>query len=470
MKLRNFFMVLLLCMTVGVLGTSCTGEDGAMGPQGEPGAQGPKGDPGDPGAQGPKGDKGDPGDPGPKGDPGDPGAQGPKGDKGDKGDPGDDLTIPEPPNPNDCNIMATPSTVTNEFEGTNTDDVICGTAEADFIDGRDGDDTIFGSDGNDVLKGDTLDDTATADVDESTDGDDTLHGEAGNDTLYGGNGRDTLNGGAGNDTLVGGEGDDTLNGGGDSDTADYSAATTAVVVNLATGGQVDDSHGDEDTLTGIENVIGGAGADTLTGSDGDNVLTGGPGDDTIDGGKGNDKIDVGTEQSAGVISGGEGEDIYVVAEGASGTLLANGAIDGATDSSGFENLSGGDTLIGNAEDNVLDGESGTNSLTGDPTAGGDDRPRGKDTFVVWIRAAGADTIADFQFSPAGSTEVIDKIVVKRMSTVVGESTAEDTDTAGEISIKTGSITQTITVTGADDDTIDAIVGSTGKGSQYLIFE
>ena len=46
MRLRNLFMILLLCMTVGVLGTSCTGDDGATGPQGP---QGPKGDPGEPG-------------------------------------------------------------------------------------------------------------------------------------------------------------------------------------------------------------------------------------------------------------------------------------------------------------------------------------------------------------------------------------------------------------------------------------
>ena len=38
MRLRNLFMILLLCMTVGVLGTSCTGDDGATGPKGDPGA------------------------------------------------------------------------------------------------------------------------------------------------------------------------------------------------------------------------------------------------------------------------------------------------------------------------------------------------------------------------------------------------------------------------------------------------
>ena len=47
MRLRNLFMILLLCMTVGVLGTSCTGDDGEAGPQGPPGPQGPAGDDGD---------------------------------------------------------------------------------------------------------------------------------------------------------------------------------------------------------------------------------------------------------------------------------------------------------------------------------------------------------------------------------------------------------------------------------------
>lgn len=44
MRLRNLFMILLLCMTVGVLGASCTGDDGEAGP---PGPQGPPGPPGE---------------------------------------------------------------------------------------------------------------------------------------------------------------------------------------------------------------------------------------------------------------------------------------------------------------------------------------------------------------------------------------------------------------------------------------
>ena len=45
MRLRDLFMILLLCMTVGVLGTSCTGDDGEAGPPGPPGPAGPPGEP-----------------------------------------------------------------------------------------------------------------------------------------------------------------------------------------------------------------------------------------------------------------------------------------------------------------------------------------------------------------------------------------------------------------------------------------
>ena len=371
----------------------------------------------------------------------------------------------EPPNPEECNIQASASSMTKHFTGTNTDDVICGTDGADWINGDDGDDTIFGRDGNDTLMGDGEDD----------DGDDTLHGGAGNDTLTGGEGRDTLNGDAGDDTLTGGEGDDTLNGGAGSDTADYTAATTSVTVNLATGGEVEDSHGDDDKLISIENVIGGGANDTLTGGDGNNVLTGGDGDDTINGGDGDDTISGG--MGTNVLHGGMGDgDTLVSADSANPTLNSVGGLEAENSisdpptSSGFENLRGGTTLTGNTGDNVLDGESDANTLVGDP-AGDDDRPRGEDTFVVWIRSGGEDTISDFQFSPAGTTTVIDKILVKRMADVEGESTAEDVEgEEDQISIKTGSRTQTITVTGADDDTIDAIIGATGKGSAYLEFE
>ena len=44
MRLRNLFLLLLLCMTVGVFSVACTGDDGAQGPPGPQGEQGPPGD------------------------------------------------------------------------------------------------------------------------------------------------------------------------------------------------------------------------------------------------------------------------------------------------------------------------------------------------------------------------------------------------------------------------------------------
>ncbi len=144
------------------------------------------------------------------------------------------------PTRQDCKnqvMVATSDEEGKRFEGTTGDDIICGNERNDVIDGRKGDDTIFGGPGN--------------------------------DTLIGGDDRDVLKGEAGNDTLSGGQDNDTLDGGGGTDTADYSKeydANTgceegidkvcdAVVVNLAER-HATDTYGDEDTLIGIENVIG----------------------------------------------------------------------------------------------------------------------------------------------------------------------------------------------------------------------
>src|SRR5262249_607663 len=64
----------------------------------------------------------------------------------------------------------------------------------------------------------------------------------------------------------------TIDGGGapfgQGDWLDYSAFTTSVVVNLATGAATNVSGG----VTNIQNVISGSGADTLTGNSQGNIL------------------------------------------------------------------------------------------------------------------------------------------------------------------------------------------------------
>ena len=253
--------------------------------------------------------------------------------------------------------------------------------------------TLVGGAGNDILTGgtgnqDTADYSAatgnvTVDLSKTTAqnvganlGSDTLSGienligGAGNDTLTGSTGDNTLDGGAGNDVLKGGAGNDRLIGGdGTGDTADYSAATGNVTVSLAdAGAQNVGSNLGSDTLSGIENLIGGAGNDTLTGSDGDNTLTGGAGDDTLIGGAGNDLLDG--------VSGNDIADYATQMTGATNTLTVNyaankltttvGGANGVDELKNIDTISGGagnDTFnLGNAfTDLTIDGGNGNNT-------------------------------------------------------------------------------------------------------------
>lgn len=205
----------------------------------------------------------------------------------------------------------------------------------------------------------------------------------------------TLHGGAGNDTITGGPGDDTFSeepgadvykGGGGLDTADYSSATTPVVVSL------DDQPGDgasnenDNVGSDIEMVVGGSANDTLTGSPADNVLVGGPGDDTLTGGAGNDLLDGGAGND--VMNGGDGTDTATYANATAGVTVsldgkANDGPPGEADNVDTENV------IGSAHDDVLVGNAGRNSLQGGE---GDDRLLGGKGADVLDGGAGDDII------------------------------------------------------------------------------
>jgi serralysin len=127
-------------------------------------------------------------------------------------------------------------------------------------------------------------------------GDDVYNGT--NGTIVGkillNGGDDTAIGGAGDETFLGGAGDDTLMGGGGNDTALYLGLDGAgeiinVTVDLNQTGAQNTGEG-LDTLVGIENVISGAGIDSLTGDGQDNQLDGGDGNDVLTGGVGNDML------------------------------------------------------------------------------------------------------------------------------------------------------------------------------------
>jgi Ca2+-binding RTX toxin-like protein len=97
----------------------------------------------------------------------------------------------------------------------------------------------------------------------------------------------------------------TINGGGGGDWLDYSAYTSALTVNLATGAATGVANG----VTNIQNVIGGAGNDTLTGNSLGNVLVGGGGSNTLIGGSGRSVLIGGSGGST--VTGGASDDIVI---------------------------------------------------------------------------------------------------------------------------------------------------------------
>jgi Ca2+-binding RTX toxin-like protein len=239
-------------------------------------------------------------------------------------------------------IAGTTADETFDFSGTTLTNI-------DGIFTDDGDDTVTGSSGDDTISGGGGDDTISGGA-----GNDLLGGGEGNDVLTPGSGFDVVSGGLGNDTVVAGGStdDDYLDGGEDIDTLDYAATTSGVDVDLAAGTAEGTEIG-TDSVTGFENIVGGAGNDTIAGDEGDNILTGGAGDDDLSGGDGVDTADYSATTAS------------VTVNLASGT--ASGTEVGADTLSGVENVIGGsgnDTITGDAEDNLLKGGAGDDGLTG----------------------------------------------------------------------------------------------------------
>ncbi|MGA2497174.1 MAG: calcium-binding protein [Tepidisphaeraceae bacterium] len=147
-------------------------------------------------------------------------------------------------------------------------------------------------------------------------GSDTLSGGNGNDTLIGGPGNDRLYGQCGDDLLDGGTGNDTIVGGTGNDTVTYADRTKPVTVDLSkgTGGEA----GEHDSISGVENIIGGSGDDSLTGDSNDNIIWGGAGNDTITGNAGHDTL-----------YGGDGNDIFYAADDTSDTIDGGNGSNGA---------------------------------------------------------------------------------------------------------------------------------------------
>jgi len=331
---------------------------------------------------------------------------------------------------------------------------VSGGAGSDVISGFEG---IIGSAFNDTLSGGS--------------GADTILGNAGNDSISGGSGADSLSGGVGNDTLIGGAGNDTIAGDAGTDTVDYSAAKNSVGETLTksnTGITVDLSASDggmgaggtdvgTDVITGVENVIGTGGNDTLTGSSKANVLTGGTGNDVISGGAGNDSLNGGSNDDS--LVGGDGNDT-------------------------FTDFSGADTIWGGAASDTVNGTGGSSDtlvLTATSTdlnvTLGSRLADNRLNFVEAITAAGA--AAGVSINVSGQTEAFTITGSSNADTLAG-GTGNDTidggagvdtidfgDYSGGVTISLNA-SSSVTVTGAAGNdiikNIENVFGSTGDDS------
>ncbi|MDR7229106.1 Ca2+-binding RTX toxin-like protein [Caulobacter sp. BE264] len=259
-----------------------------------------------------------------------------------------------------------------------------------------------GSDGANTLIGD-----ASVNLLKGYGGADVLDGGAGDDSLYGGNG---------DDRLIGGAGDDVLDGGPGVDTADYSTAAGAITVALTTTYMQDTGGAGRDTLTGIENVVGGSFADTLGGDANANRLDGGAGDDllkgqaggdTLNGGVGNDVLNGGIGDDA--LNGDAGIDIASYDDAAAGVRidLTKAGVLQNTRGAGFDRLTGIEGLKGSAFADVFQGSADDERFEG---RGGDDvidGGGGEDTAIYgaastnysWTRNVnGTWTVRDLRLS------------------------------------------------------------------------
>ena len=295
--------------------------------------------------------------------------------------------------------------------GNALDNTITGNFWDDTLDGGAGADVMVGLFGNDTYIVDDAGDTVIEDPGWGTDevrtglaayllgaNVENLTGtSAAGQILYGNDLNNVITGGDGDDRLGGGLGDDVLVGGAGIDTVVFGGAT-AVRVSLAVAGPQNTGHG-LDTLTGIETVISGAGADVLIGDAGANRLMGRGGNDRLFGGGGNDRLF------------GEG---------------------------------GNDSLYGSAGNDVLNGDNGRDVLRGD---GGRDVMTGGnhgDTFVFRATnesgrtAASADLITDFGPGDRIDLRAIDASTVlagNNAFTFDGEG-AIGTSRAGDITYRT----------------------------------
>jgi Ca2+-binding RTX toxin-like protein len=215
-----------------------------------------------------------------------------------------------------------------------------------------------------------------------------IDGGSGNDSLAGGSANDSLTGGLGLDTLHGGAGNDVIKGGDQADMIFGEAGND--VLNAGKG---------------LDTLDGGSGNDTLTGGIGNDVLIGGDGSDTASYSTSSDGVTVNLAAGVGgstvpIAATGSGADALSGVESVIGSafndvLAGDGNANRLEGGSGDDNLSGGlkaDTLLGGDGNDTLAGGQGMDSLDG---GAGNDILKGALGTDILTGGAGSD---HFQFA------------------------------------------------------------------------
>ncbi|TAL28586.1 MAG: calcium-binding protein [Alphaproteobacteria bacterium] len=266
--------------------------------------------------------------------------------------------------------------------------------------------TYVGTGSDDILVSTNTTSLTTVDTMTGLAGDDLLVGGVGNDTLDGGLGMDAMYGGVGNDIYIVDDANDTVNENASEGTAD--TVKTSITFSLA-------------AFDNVENItaIAGAGAIDLTGNDGNNTLDGS------------------LNTSANILTGGLGDDTYVIGTGDSivensseGTDTVKAAISIDLTSGSYNNVENATLLAAAAANTTLTGGAGTNVLTGNINAntldggtGADTMSGGggNDTYMVdntgdsVIGGAGVDTVlatlADTETFSVASSALVERITL-----------------------------------------------------------
>ena len=252
-----------------------------------------------------------------------------------------------------------------------------------------------------------------------------IGGLIGNVGIAGGTLLENLIAGAGDDTVTGNGADNSIDLGDGNNQAH--AGTGNDTIAGATG--ADRLYGE----AGLDRLLGGSGADTLSGGndadklygqDGLDRLYGGSGDDTLSGGNGADKL-----------YGQDGKDRLYGNDGADRIFGGNGndLLHGGSQNDRLYGDAGADRLIGDTGNDYLSGNSGADRLEGgdgaDILIGGTEA----DIFV-FTDGTWADRITDF------STQEGDRIMFSEVTTLTSfaDAAAAATQTADGLLIATGS--------------------------------